>query len=65
MTFSMIAQNQNMEKNQNYVTWVQTALQSIQKQKVFTQTLQKKFKTRFYSSNYELDRPLPEGKNKN
>ena len=54
-----------MEKNQNYVTWVQTALLSIEKQKVFTQTLQKKFETRFYTSSYELDRPLPEGKNKN
>ena len=54
-----------MEKNQNYVTWVQTALQSIEKQKVFTQTLQKKFETRFYTSNYEIDRPLPEGKNRN
>ena len=50
-----------MKKQQNYFKWIQTALQATLKQKTFTQTLQDD-ETRFDTSNYELDRPLPKGK---
>ena len=43
MSFGMIKSNQNIKKKRNYVTWMQTTLQSRYKQKTFTYSFQKMF----------------------
>ena len=63
MNFDMIALNQNIKTNQNYATWILTALLFILKLKIFTNNVEKWFET----SNYSKDdnRPLTIGWNKN
>ena len=52
-----------MKKTQNYVTRIQTTLQSTQKQKTYVD-IAKDDEKRFDTSDYELKRPLPSRKNK-
>ena len=63
MNFDMITLNQNIKTNQNYATWILTALLFILKLKIFTNNVEKWFET----SNYSKDdnRPLTVGWNKN
>ena len=61
MTFGMVRWNQIMEKKQNYVTWIQTALQSKWKQDIHVDVA-KDVEKRFDTSNYDLGRQLPRGK---
>ena len=63
MNFDMITLNQNIKTNQNYATWILTALLFILKLKIFTNNVEKWFET----SNYSKDdnRPLTIGWNKN
>ena len=58
MDFGTIIWNQNIDRKQNYATWIQIALQSTEKQKIYTQTLQD-VETRHDTSNYELELRLP------
>ena len=51
-------------KNQICVTWIQTALQSTSKTEGGYSDIPKDIGTKFDTSNYELDRPLPKRKNK-
>ena len=46
-----------------YVTWIQTTLIVYIKTEVIYSDIAKDVKTRFDAVNYELDRPLPKGKN--
>ena len=43
MNFDMIALNQNIKTNQNYATWILTALLFILKLKIFTNNVEKWF----------------------
>ena len=58
----MIMWNLNMEKTQNYVTWMQTALQSTQKTDDIYVEITKDVETRFDTTNSELEKPLPKEK---
>ena len=51
-----------MEKTQNYVTWMQTALQSTQKKDDIYVEITKDVETRFDTTNSELEKPLPKEK---
>ena len=51
-----------MEKTQNYVTWMQTALQSTQKTDDIYVEITKDVETRFDTTNSELEKPLPKEK---
>ena len=51
-----------MEKTQNYVTWMQTALQSTQKTHDIYVEITKDVETRFDTTNSELEKPLPKEK---
>ena len=53
-----------MEKTQNYVTWMQTALQSTQKTDDIYVEITKDVETRFDTTNSELEKPLPNKKSK-
>ena len=53
-----------MEKTQNYVTWMQTALQSTQKKDDIYVEITKDVETRFDTTNSELEKPLPKEKMK-
>ena len=53
-----------MEKTQNYVTWMQTALQSTQKTDDIYVEITKDVETRFDTTNSELEKPLPKEKMK-
>ena len=58
----MITWNQNMEKKQ-YIEWIQVALEFtyyIETRDIY-EDIAKDFQTVLYTSNYELERPLPEG----
>ena len=61
MNFGMIMQNHNMVKRQNVIIYC-VIIVSLHtwKQMVFIEDVE----TRFDTSNYELDRPLPKEKNK-
>ena len=52
-----------MMKKPTYVTWIQTALIVYIKTEVIYSDIAKDVETRFDTVNYELDRPLPKGKN--
>ena len=60
--------NKNMEKKWIYVTWIQTAYKlcymNTEKTKDIYSDFTKDVETRSDTSNYQLDRPLPKGKNK-
>ena len=58
MSFGMIGQNKNMEKKQNYVTWII----HIKRDHLYSD-IAKDVKATFNTSNYELDRPLPKEEN--
>ena len=58
----MIMWNLSMEKTQNYVTWMQTALQSTQKTDDIYVEITKDVETRFDTTNSELEKPLPKEK---
>ena len=59
MNFGMIMKNQNMVKKQNCVIWIRTvSLYTYVEDDLLD------FWTRFDTSNYELDIPLPKEKNK-
>ena len=58
----MIMWNLSMEKTQNYVTWMQTALQSTQKTDDIYVEITKDAETRFDTTNSELEKPLPKEK---
>ena len=60
----MIMWNLSMEKTQNYVTWMQTALQSTQKTDDIYVEITKDVETRFDTTNSELEKPLPKEKMK-
>ena len=45
MSFGMTTWTENRGKNQNYVTWEQTALQYTSKQEIFMETFMKKQKS--------------------
>ena len=49
---------------QKFAIWIQTASLFMLKQMIFTKISQKLLKTRFDTSNFEIERPLPKGKNK-
>ena len=49
---------------QNFVMWIQTASLFMQKQMIFYKDIAEDVETRFDTSNFEIDRPLPKGKNK-
>ena len=49
-------------KTQNYVTWMQTALQSTQKTDDIYVEITKDVETRFDTTNSELEKPLPKEK---
>ena len=59
--FWMTMWKQNKEKKRNYVKWIQTPLSSTED--IFV-GIAKDVKTRFDTSNYKLDRPLPKRKSK-
>ena len=50
-------------KIQNFIIWIHTASLFRQKQ-FFYEDIAEDVKTRFETSNYEIDGPLPKGKNK-
>ena len=52
-----------MMKKPTYVTWIQTALIVYMKTEIIYSDIAKDVETRFDTVNYELDRPLPKGKN--
>ena len=67
----MITQNQNMEKKRNYVIWIYSLHKNrrygfivyIKTESIYS-NIEKYVETRFDTSNYELDKSLPKGKNK-
>ena len=64
MIFGIIMQNQNMVEDQNFVTWIQPFHYIHKKTDDIDKDIAKDVETRFDTSNYELDKPLPKGKNK-
>ena len=52
-----------MMRKPTYVTWIQTTLIVYIKTEVIYSDIAKDVETRFDTVNYELDRPLPKGKN--
>ena len=52
-----------MEKKQNWVIWIQTVSIVYIKTDDIYKDIAEDVETRFDTSNYELDRPLPKGKN--
>ena len=62
MSFSMIAENQNIAKKKNYVTVIQIALYS--KFENSTKGIIEDVETRLDTSNYELNGSLQKGRNK-
>ena len=65
MNFAMITLNKNIKTDQNYVSWILTALLFISKLNIFYEDIANDVKKSFDTSNYEEDvkRPLPIGKN--
>ena len=65
MNFGMIILNQSISKMQNYATWIQTDsfIIHIKTENVY-EDLAGDVEKRFDTSNYEINRPLPAGKNK-
>ena len=61
MSFSMIAENQNIAKKTNYVTVIQIALYS--KFENSTKGIIEDVETRLDTSNYELNGSLQKGRN--
>ena len=53
-----------LKKKQQYIAWIQVALESTYyiKTKDIYVDIAKDFQTVLYTSNYEFERPLPEGK---
>ena len=64
MNFGIIILNQSIKTMHNYATWILTALLFILKLKIFMKILQNDVEKRFDTSNYEVNRPLPTGKNR-
>ena len=73
MSFIMIMQNQNMVKKQKCVIWIYIMLHNcvilcsivyIKTDDIYKDITQD-VETKFDTSNYELNRPLLKGKNKN
>ena len=62
MSVSMIVFNQNINTMRNYATWIQIALFSILRLKMFDEDIGDNFEKRFDISNYRIERPLPVGK---
>ena len=62
MSFGTITQNKDTERKWNYVTWIQTVLTSTLKKKDIYVDIAKDVETRFNTSNYESERPLPRPK---
>ena len=62
MSVSMIVFNQNINTMRNYATWIQIALFSILRLKMFDEDIGDNFEKRFDISNYLIERPLPVGK---
>ena len=54
-----------MVKNQNCVIWIQTLFHCIHKTDDIYKDIPEDVETKLDTSNYELDRPFPKGKNKN
>ena len=65
MNFGMIMLNQNMMKRQIFVTWIQTVSLFMEKIDYIYRHTAEDAKTRFDTSNFEIDRPLAKGKDKN
>ena len=65
MNFGMIMLNQNMMKRQIFVTWIQTVSLFMEKIDYIDRHTAEDVKTRFDTSNFEIDRPLAKGKDKN
>ena len=63
MSFDMIILNQSIRTMQNYATWIEIALLFILKLYVY-EDIADDVEKRFDESNYEVNRPLPTGKNK-
>ena len=63
MNFGMITWNQNIEKKQNCITWIQTVFTVYIKTEEINVQIAKDVKRRFDISNYELDGPLLKRKN--
>ena len=63
MSLSIITSKQNTEKKQNYVIWINKFFESIKTDDIYKE-IAENVKTRLYTSNYELDRPLMKGKYK-
>ena len=61
MSFGMITWKQNIEKMQNYVMDTDRFTAYIKTEDIYSD-IAKDFETRFDTSNYELNRPLPKGK---
>ena len=57
MNFGMIMWNQNMEKKQNYVTWIYFFVY-IKADDIYKNIITEDIETRFDASNYEFERPL-------
>ena len=55
MNFGMITLNQNIKTEQNYVTWILTALLFILKLKIFLKNIADDVKKWFDTSNYNKD----------
>ena len=64
MSFDMIILNQSIRTMQNYATWTEIALLFILKLYVY-EDIADDVEKRFDESNYEVNRQLPTGKNKN
>ena len=66
MNVSMITLNQSIKTEQNYVTWILTALLFILKLKILNKDIANDVQEWFDTCNYSKDdkRPLPIGKNK-
>ena len=66
MNFGMITLNQSIKTEQNYVTWILTALLFILKLKILNKDIANDVQEWFDTYNYSKDdkRPLPIGKNK-
>ena len=61
MNFGIIIWNQNMVKIQTLVIWVNY---SPCVNRWYLQSIAEDVKTRFDTSNYETEKPLPKGKNR-
>ena len=59
----MIMSTQIMVKKQNCVIWIESFIVYIKTGDIF-KDIAEDVETRLDTSNYELDRPLPKGKNK-